>query len=136
MRHLLRRVPYWFSGHLELASLLIERKAARDAYMSAKAAGQLARSASQGEAVALISGRALLALGAFDEARLEFTPLLSSPRYGAVAREELAACAIAQERFAEALQLLSELPTASRSEAVTSMLRYVKAKLSQSTAPR
>lgn len=119
---LLRRFPYWSTGHEFISSHASAAGNLRAAFASAHALAALRPSAATPY---ILFARCHLAGQQFEAAAKNARTALELDPSNNAAKEELAAALIPLERFAEAYQHLETIPNAQRTPHVHSMTEFL-----------
>jgi tetratricopeptide (TPR) repeat protein len=129
LRRLLRQVPYWKRGHLLLGELAIQDDDIATAYAEALAAQALSGSRSMCERSELLRARCYLKRSGFEEARKPLEDLVARLPSRWDIREDLGACYIGLQLWAEAEAALKVIPVQTRSAPAQAALLYAQRKL-------
>lgn len=129
LRGILRRYPFWSTGHLDLARVSLVEGDVATAYASAQAARVLAAGNPQRTAEALhLLGQCFLARGEHASALSLFEQaqpqLRSTPKF----REDMAAALMLAGSYSEATRLLEAIPPTSLSAQGKAALEYSRSR--------
>lgn len=129
LRRLLRQIPYWRRGHLLLGELAIQDDDIATAYAEALAAQALSGARGKCERSEILLARCYLKRSAFEEARRPLEELVARLPNRWDIREDLGACYIGLQLWAEADTALRAIPEQARSAPAQAALRYSQRKL-------